>query len=113
MKGFFLEFRWVHPCHRGGGGTLSGEEQPYQRLAGKGKYQKSGTSQQRADENFEPEGVADAVVVSGALELGGEDARAGGGAEDRQIKHKQQLVHNGNAAHGQGTHPAHHNVVQQ
>ena len=96
-----------------GGGTLAGEEEADQGLAGKGEYQKSGTGQHRADQQLEPEGMADALVVPGALELGGENSSPGGGAEDAQVENKHQLVDDGNAAHRQGAHLAHHDVIQQ
>ena len=49
----------------------------------------------------------------GAVELGGEDTRAGTGAENAKVEDKQQAVDDGNTAHGNGTHLAHHDVVQQ
>ena len=57
--------------------------------------------------------MADAIGIAGALKLGGEDARTGSGTEDAKVKDEQQLVHNGNAAHGQRAHLADHDVVQQ
>ena len=96
-----------------GGGTLAGEEEPDQRRTGAGEQRHTADAQRGADQELEAEGAADAGVISRALELGGEDSRAGRGAENHQIEHKQQLIDDGNAAHGEGAHLTDHNVVQQ
>ena len=57
--------------------------------------------------------MADALVILGAVELGGEDTRAGACAEDAQVEDEQQAVDDGNAAHGNGADLADHDVVQQ
>ena len=47
-----------------------------------------------------------------ALELGGEDARAGGRAEDAEVEHEHKLIDDGHAAHGDRAHLTHHHIVQ-
>ena len=66
----------------------------------------------RADQHFKPEGVADTLMVMGAKELGGKNARTGAGTEDAQIVDEQQTVDDGNAAHLQASHLSDHDVVQ-
>ena len=60
-----------------------------------------------------PHGAANAFLVPLAVELGGEDANACKAAEEEQVQHKEQLVHNGDAGHGLRAHLAHHQIVQQ
>ena len=69
--------------------------------------------EQQTHQGLEPEGVADTFRIRGAVELGGEDTGAGGGAEYAEIEYEEQAVHHGNAAHGEGSHLAHHDVVQK
>ena len=57
--------------------------------------------------------MADALVIPGAVELGGEDSRAGAGTKDTQIENKNQTVDNGYAAHRDGANLAYHNIIQQ
>ena len=57
--------------------------------------------------------MADTLVILGAVELGGEDTRAGACAEDAQVEYEQQAVDDGNAAHGNGADLPDHDVVQQ
>ena len=57
--------------------------------------------------------MPDPLRVSPAVELGRKNPGAGAGAKNAQVEHKNQLVHNGNAAHGQCAHLADHNVIQQ
>ena len=71
-------------------------------LAGEVKSNQTGTAQQEngrahqrdddTDQELKPEGVADALVILGAVELGGEDTRAGACAEDAQVEYEQQAV---------------------
>ena len=69
-------------------------------------------TQQQAHQELEPEGVADARMVLPALELGGEDARTGGRAENTQVEHEHELVDDGHTAHGNGPHLPHHHIVE-
>ena len=97
----------------GGGVALAGEVKPNQTGTAQ---QENGRAHQRyddTDQKLEAEGVADAVVILGAIKLGGEDTRAGACAEDAQVEHEQQTVDDGNAAHRDGADLADHNVVQQ
>ena len=64
-----------------------------------------------ADEDFEPEGVADALMIPSAVELGGKDSGTGAGTEDAQVEHEQQTVDDGYTAHGQGAHLTDHHIV--
>lgn len=57
--------------------------------------------------------MPDAFGIFPAMELGCKNSGTGAGTENAQVEYKNQLVHNGNAAHGQGPHLAHHNIVQQ
>jgi len=102
-----------HSTCRGGGIAVTGEIQTDQRLTESQEEQSPGNSEKSADQHLEAEGVPDALVIPGAVELGGEDARAGTGTEDAEVEHKDQTVDNGNPAHGYGAHLADHNVVQK
>ena len=57
--------------------------------------------------------MAHAVHIAAAVKLSAEDASARGAAPNGEVIHKQQLAYHGNAAHGQGAHLAHHDVVKQ
>ena len=101
------------PCH-------SKQKQP-KPLRKEQRFQKSPKRKQRqrqcshrqAHDDLKAEGMADAVMVTLAMELGGEDARTGGGAEHAQVEDHGQLVGNGHAGHGQLTYRADHDVIQQ
>ena len=103
----------VHGARRGERIALSAQVQPDELPAAQQKDGDAQDGENQGDEQLEPDGVADAPVIPGAVKLGCEDARAGAGPEDAQIKDKRQPVDNGDAAHGNGAHPAHHNVVEQ
>ena len=60
-----------------------------------------------------PQGMADTLRISLTVELGRKDTDAAKGAEDRQIKDKNELVDDGNAAHGHGAHLTDHYVIKQ
>ena len=62
---------------------------------------------------FEPEGMPDTCVIPRAVELCGEDAGAGSGTEDAQVKDEKQTVDDGYTAHGNGAHLAYHDIVQK
>ena len=98
---------------RHGSVTVAGEIRSNQTAASGEKYGNADQGDGDADEEFEPEGMADALLVVGATELGGENTGTGAGTKHAQIEHKQQLVDDGDTAHGNGTHLAHHDVVQQ
>ena len=66
-----------------------------------------------ADQQFYAHGVPDADVVALAVILRRQDACARQTAKRAQIVDKNQLVDNGNAAHGLGSNLADHDVVQQ
>ena len=101
-------------CSGGYGGvTLAGKVQSNQGAAPGQENQRSQSGDDNADQELETEGMPDAHVVTGAVKLGGEDSRAGAGAEDAQVEDKQQPVDDGHAAHGNGAHLAHHDIVQQ
>ena len=95
------------------GGALAGEVEADKAVLPQEENQSRGQRNQGADEELEPEGVADTLIIPAAVELGSEDTRPGGGTENTEIEHKNDLIDDGNTAHGQGTHLAHHNVIQQ
>ena len=101
-------------CPGGGGGlALAGEVKPDQLRAAQQENSRAHQRDDDTDQELKPEGVADALVILGAVELGGEDTRAGACAENTQVEHEQQAVDDGNAAHRNGADLADHNVVQQ
>ena len=107
-------FEAVFHGSRGGEGVaLALEVQPDEPRAPQQEDGHAQRGQGQADEQLKPEGVADAPVILGAVELSGEDARAGAGSKNAQVKDKHQAVDNGNTAHGNGAHLAHHDVVKQ
>ena len=69
--------------------------------------------QGQTDQDLVAEGMADALLIPAAVELGGENTRTGSGAEDAHIEDEEQVVDDGDAAHGNGTNLAHHDVIQQ
>ena len=93
--------------------SLSGQVQADQAIPGGEEQGDSKNRQGRANQHLEPEGVADARVIPGAVELGREDSRAGAGAEDAQVENEHELVYNGHAAHGKRADAAHHDVIQE
>ena len=95
-----------------GGGALAGQVQADERPAEGQENARAQGAEEHSHQNFEAEGVADALVVLPAHKLGGEDARAGGRAEDAQVEDEHELVDDGHAAHGDGAHLPHHHIVQ-
>ena len=67
---------------------------------------------QDTDQELEPECMAHTLMIPGAVELGGENTGAGTGTENAQVKHKHQLIDDGNTAHRDGSHLANHDVIQ-
>ena len=65
------------------------------------------------NQNFETEGMAHTIMISAAIELGAKNACPRNCAENRQIKHKNQGVGNGNAGHLLRSHTTHHKIIQQ
>ena len=57
--------------------------------------------------------MLDTGLIVRTVELGGKDTGTGSGTEDTQVEHKDQAVYDGNAAHGDGAHLAHHDIIQQ
>ena len=74
---------------------LSVQIQPDQLLSPQAEQQDTRQKDQRADIYFKAKGMPHALGVPLAAKLRAENAGAGDGAEYSQIKHKQQLVHNG------------------
>ena len=76
-------FEAVFHGPRGGEGiALALEVQPDEPRAPQQEDGHAQRGQSQADEQLKPEGVADAPVILGAVELGGEDARAGAGSKN-------------------------------
>ena len=96
-----------------GGVALAGKVKPDQLRAAQQENSRAHQRDDDTDQELKPEGVADALVILGAVELGGEDTRAGACAEDAQVEYEQQAVDDGNAAHGNGADLPDHDVVQQ
>ena len=96
-----------------GGISLASEVQPDQGLSARQENAPACRRQQQGHQSFVPEGVAHALGIHGAVELGGEDACAGAGPEDAQVEYENQTVDDGHAAHGNGAHLTHHDVIQQ
>ena len=61
------------------------------------KYAYERNAQQRAEDELETEGLADAFAVARTEELGAEDAGARDTAEYTEVKYENQLVGDGNA----------------
>ena len=80
-----------------------------------GPQQHSERDDQQADRNqqFHAQGLAHALHVALAVILGTNNARPGQRTPDAQVEHKQQLIDDGNGAHGQGAHLANHHIIQQ
>jgi hypothetical protein len=68
------------------GVTLASQVQTYQRIAAKEENGSGCAGEQDAAEQLKAEGVADALLVAGAVELGGKDTGAGGAAEHAEVK---------------------------
>ena len=83
-----------------------------QRLANRQKHGQPHQGDQTTGDELKAEGAPHALLVPGSVELRGKDARPGHRAEHAEVEHKQQLIHNGHAAHLQCAHPTDHNVVQ-
>ena len=96
----------------GGGIAVAGEIKAEEEFVAVSEDHRADQGDGDADQELKTEGVADAVFVTGAVELGGEDAGTGGGTENAKIKHENQIVHDGNAAHGNGADLTHHDVIQ-
>ena len=105
-----------HAIGHGGGGVLRGalacEIQTDQPLPENQEDRRSQCADEQPHHKLGPEGIPDALVVLPSLELGGENARAGGRTEDAEVEHEQQLIDDGNAAHGDRAHLPHHHIVQ-
>ena len=59
------------------------------------------------------EGSADTLLIVTAVELRCKNASSGDRTENTQVKHKNQLIDNGNTIHGQLSHLTDHHIVQQ
>ena len=92
--------------------AVAGKVQPDQEAAAGEKERRADQGQGGTDQELEAEGIAHALIIAGAVELGGENARAGAGTKDTQVEHEDQTVDDGNAAHGYGADLAHHDVVE-
>ena len=92
--------------------TTPAEEQLHQRSAVGEEQGSGGEGQQYRNDQLKAHGVAHTVVISLAVKLGGEDARPGYPAEDRQLVYKQQLIGDGDGGHGFRTQTANHKIIQ-
>ena len=79
-----------------GGVALAGKVKPDQLRAAQQENSRAHQRDDDTDQELKPEGVADALVILGAIKLGGEDTRAGACAEDAQVEYEQQTVDDGN-----------------
>ena len=105
-----LRFR-QGPCHKGRTFGFV-EEEHDEGLPVKIQKGDAGKAQQEADAQLEAEGMHDALIVMLAVVLGREDAGPGHASEDDQVEYEDQLAHDGDAGHGGGGDPAHHDIVQ-
>ena len=64
-------------------------------------------------DHFVAEGPADTLMVAGAVELGGKDARTCHSAKDAKVEDEHQLVDDGHAAHQYRAGLTDHDVIQQ
>ena len=89
------------------------EKGPDEEVLEKGEGAHAQHSEAHGQDEVEPQGMPQAVMVSPAVELGAENARAAGAAEETEVKDKQQLIDDGDAGHGFRADPPYHQVVQQ
>ena len=61
---------------------------------------------------LESEGMTHPIVIPAAVELGSQDACSRHDTEYADIEHKHELVGDGHAGHGFGSHLSHHNIIQ-
>ena len=106
-------FRYMRPLIDGGYVYIA--QPPLYKLS-KGKkheYAYECNAQQRAEDELEAEGLADAFTVARTEELGAEDAGARDAAEHTEVKYEYQLVGDGNARHRLGSQLTDHNIIKQ
>lgn len=94
-------------------GAVTLEVQEDQVLAEQQENARAEHRKGRADEQLEAERLPHAVPVALAVILRTENARAGHRTEDGEVKHKDQLIDDGNAGHLLRADAADHNIIQQ
>ena len=88
------------------------EEQPDEGFAGETQHRAEHRQNHKSDEEFDPDGLPDPLPVSLAVELRRQDPGSGHPAQCAEVEDKDELVHNGDAAHGLRPDLADHDVVQ-
>ena len=77
------------------------------------KHSDSNHYQSGAEPQLKTEGIAHPFIVSAAVKLGAEYSRSRYGAENTDIKDKQQLVRHSYAGHLLRSYLSYHDVVQK
>ena len=95
------------------GGTGVVEKGPNKEVLEESQSTQGQHGKAQSQDHVEPKGVAQTLVVTPAIKLRSENARAAGAAEETKVKDKQKLVDNGDTGHGFGADPSHHQIVQQ
>ena len=76
------------------------------------KNKDSQSRQQTAAENFKPKCIPNTFRIPASVKLCTENTRTGYCTENHQVKYKNQLIDNGNAAHLLCADISHHNIIQ-